>query len=122
MQAELEALTKALEAPSGPVIAIVGGAKVSTKLDLLGNLVARVDALVIGGGMANTFLPREGVGRRQVALREGPRRDRARDHGQGGARPDARIILPVDAVVADEFKAGAPRRRLRRSTRSRPTA
>src|SRR5262245_7166210 len=62
MQAELDALTKALEAPTKPVIAIVGGAKVSTKIDLLENLVAKVDALVIGGGMANTFLHAQGVG------------------------------------------------------------
>ena len=56
MQAELDALTKALETPARPVAAIVGGAKVSTKLDLLGNLLARVDVLIIGGAMANTFL------------------------------------------------------------------
>src|SRR5258706_13122857 len=62
MQAELEALGKALEAPTKPVIAIIGGAKVSTKIDLLENLVSKVDALVIGGGMANTFLHARGVG------------------------------------------------------------
>ena len=62
MQAELDALTKALGAPTRPVIAIVGGAKVSTKIDLLENLVSKVDALVIGGGMANTFLHAQGVG------------------------------------------------------------
>src|ERR1700692_1040635 len=62
MQAELDALAKALEAPQRPVVAIVGGAKVSTKLELLGNLVAKVDALVIGGGMANTFLAAQGRG------------------------------------------------------------
>src|ERR1700738_2174374 len=62
MQAELEALSKALEAPTKPVIAIIGGAKVSTKIDLLENLVSKVDALVIGGGMANTFLHAQGVG------------------------------------------------------------
>src|SRR5215469_16144231 len=61
MQAELQALSKALEAPTKPVIAIVGGAKVSTKIDLLENLVSKVDALVIGGGMANTFLHAQGV-------------------------------------------------------------
>ena len=61
MQAELDALDKALEPPKKPVIAIVGGAKVSTKLDLLENLVSKVDALVIGGGMANTFLHAQGV-------------------------------------------------------------
>jgi len=62
MQAELDALGKALEAPTRPVIAIIGGAKVSTKIDLLENLVGKVDALVIGGGMANTFLHAQGVG------------------------------------------------------------
>src|SRR6476646_5619805 len=62
MQAELEALNKALEAPAKPVIAIIGGAKVSTKIDLLENLVSKVDALVIGGGMANTFLHAQGIG------------------------------------------------------------
>src|SRR4029077_12413703 len=56
MQAELDALARALESPQRPVAAIVGGAKVSTKLDLLGNLIAKVDVLIIGGGMANTFL------------------------------------------------------------------
>src|SRR6201994_3125812 len=61
MQAELDALSKALEAPTRPVIAIIGGAKVSTKIDLLENLVSKVDALVIGGGMANTFLHAQGV-------------------------------------------------------------
>ena len=60
MEAELEALAKALEAPQRPVAAIVGGAKVSTKLELLGNLVAKVDVLIIGGGMANTFLAAQG--------------------------------------------------------------
>src|SRR3954463_6508652 len=62
MQAELEALTKGLESPTRPVVAIVGGAKVSSKIDLLENLVAKVDALVIGGGMANTFLYASGIG------------------------------------------------------------
>ncbi len=62
MQAELDALTKGLEAPARPVVAIVGGSKVSTKIDLLKNLVAKVDALVIGGGMANTFLHAAGLG------------------------------------------------------------
>ena len=78
MQAELEALTKALEAPERPVAAIVGGAKVSTKLDLLGNLVAKVNVLIIGGGMANTFLAAQGkaVGK---SLAEHDLADTARD-------------------------------------------
>ncbi len=83
MQAELEALDKALGNPKRPVCAVVGGAKVSTKLDLLGNLVGKVGKLIIGGGMANTFLAGAGDQDRQVAGREGPRRHRARDHGQG---------------------------------------
>ena len=71
MQAELDALSKALEVPQKPVIAIVGGAKVSTKLELLENLIGKVQGLVIGGAMANTFLHAQGVQRRQVAGREG---------------------------------------------------
>jgi phosphoglycerate kinase len=70
MEAELVALAKALEAPQRPVAAVVGGAKISTKLDLLGNLVAKVDVLIIGGGMANTFLAAQGkaieIGRAHV--------------------------------------------------------
>jgi phosphoglycerate kinase len=107
MQAELDALTKGLESPTRPVVAIVGGAKVSSKIDLLENLVAKVDALVIGGGMANTFLYASGVGvGRSLAekdLAETALRivDKARDAG-------CAIILPVDAMVAQEFKANAP--------------
>ena len=83
MQAELEALTIALGSPERPVAAIVGGAKVSTKLELLGNLINKVDVLIIGGGMANTFLFAEGQGGRQVALREGYGRQGARDSRRG---------------------------------------
>ncbi|MDP4023814.1 phosphoglycerate kinase [Methylobacterium sp. NEAU 140] len=107
MQAELDALTKGLEAPSRPVIAIVGGAKVSSKIDLLENLVAKVDILVIGGGMANTFLHAEGkpVGKSlcERDLAETATRIRAAAEKAG-----CRILLPVDAVVASEFKAQAP--------------
>ena len=105
MQAELAALARALELPERPVVAVVGGAKVSTKLELLGNLVKRVDVLVIGGGMANTFLAAQGkaVGR---SLCEHDLLDTARDIlAKAG---DCRILLPVDAVVASEFKAHAP--------------
>lgn len=104
MQAELAALARALEAPERPVVAVVGGAKVSTKLELLGNLVKRVDVLVIGGGMANTFLAAQGraVGK---SLCEHDLLDTARDIlAKAGA---CRIVLPVDAVVASEFKAHA---------------
>jgi phosphoglycerate kinase len=104
MQAELAALARALERPERPVVAIVGGAKVSTKLDLLGNLVKRVDTLVIGGGMANTFLAAQGlaVGR---SLCEHDLLDTARAVMAGAGA--CRIVLPVDAVVAAEFKAHA---------------
>ena len=105
MQAELAALARALELPERPVVAVVGGAKVSTKLELLGNLVKRVDVLVIGGGMANTFLAAQGkaVGK---SLCEHDLLDTARDIlAKAG---DCRIVLPVDAVVASAFKAHAP--------------
>ncbi|MGY4498500.1 hypothetical protein ACVWYH_002431 [Bradyrhizobium sp. GM24.11] len=86
MQVELDALEKALGSPTKPVIAIIGGAKVSTKIDLLENLVNKVDALVIGGGMANTFPARPGRWRRQVAGREGSRVHGRAHHGEGGSR------------------------------------
>ena len=105
MQAELAALARALELPERPVVAVVGGAKVSTKLELLGNLVKRVDVLVIGGGMANTFLAAQGkaVGK---SLCEHDLLDTARDILSKAG--DCRIVLPVDAVVASAFKAHAP--------------
>ena len=105
MQAELAALARALERPERPVVAVVGGAKVSTKLELLGNLVTRVDVLVIGGGMANTFLAAQGkaVGR---SLCEHDLLNTARDILAKAGK--CRIVLPVDAVVASEFKAHAP--------------
>jgi phosphoglycerate kinase len=109
MQAELDALTRALEAPQRPLAAIVGGAKISTKLDLLGNLLAKVDALIIGGGMANTFLAAEGkpVGK---SLAEHDLAATARDIMAKGAERHREIVLPVDAVVAREFAAHAPSR------------
>ena len=93
----------------GPLVAIVGGAKVSTKIDLLENLVAKVDALVIGGGMANTFLHAMGLERRQVARREGSRRDGAAHHREG-ARDQLR-----------HHPAGRRRLRLRVQGRARTT-
>lgn len=106
MQAELQALAAAFENPKRPLAAVVGGAKVSTKIDVLTNLIEKVDKLIVGGGMANTFLLAEG-----------------RDVGSSLAEPDlvstaievlrkaealgCRILLPNDAVVAQEFKAGA---------------
>jgi phosphoglycerate kinase len=107
MQAELDALSKALVAPAKPVIAIVGGAKVSTKIDLLENLVDRVDALVIGGGMANTFLHAQGV-KIGKSLAERDLADTARRIMEKADAAKCAIILPVDAVVAFHFQADAP--------------
>src|SRR4029079_4648148 len=98
MQAELEALSKALEAPTKPVIAIIGGAKVSTKLDLLENLVSKVDALVIGGGMANTFLHAQGVGIGK-SLAERDLAPTPLGILEKAERANCAIILPVDAVA-----------------------
>jgi phosphoglycerate kinase len=109
MQAELEALTKALEDPERPVAAIVGGAKVSTKLELLGNLIEKVNALIIGGGMANTFLAAVGksVGKSLAEHSLAPTArailSKAKDKG-------CEIVLLVDAVVAQKFAANAPSR------------
>jgi phosphoglycerate kinase len=107
MQAELEALTKALDAPTKPVIAIIGGAKVSTKIDLLENLVRKVDALVIGGGMANTFLHAMGVGIGKSLAEKDLAATALRIIDKAEAANCA-IILPVDAVVAFKFQAHAP--------------
>jgi phosphoglycerate kinase len=109
MQAELEHLARALENPQRPVVAIVGGAKVSTKIDLLTNLVAKVNALVIGGGMANTFLHARGVDIGQ-SLAERDLADTAREVEQRAEAAGCRILLPEDAVVADELKPGVPTR------------
>src|SRR5271167_2127407 len=103
MQAELEALTVALGAPERPVAAIVGGAKVSTKLDLLGNLINKVDILIIGGGRANTFLFAEGKGIGK-SLCEKELADTARAIVAAAEKAKCRILLPVDATVATELK------------------
>lgn len=107
MQAELDALESALGNPERPVGAIVGGAKVSTKLDLLGNLVGKVDMLAIGGAMANTFLHALGtdVGK---SLCEHDMADTAREILGWADEAGCQIILPADAVVAREFAEGAP--------------
>jgi phosphoglycerate kinase len=107
MQAELEALNAALGTPKRPVLAIVGGAKVSTKIDLLENLVSKVDGLVIGGGMANTFLAAQGkdVGK---SLCEHDLADTAKRIMAAAEKSGCDIILPVDAAVAKEFAANAP--------------
>ena len=109
MQAELEALGQALEDPTRPVAAIVGGAKVSTKLELLGNLSKKVDFLIIGGGMANTFLAALGkpVGK---SLCEKDLLDTARQMIAAAKLNKCEIVLPVDAVVAQKFEAHAPSR------------
>jgi len=109
MEAELEALSKALEKPQRPVTAIVGGAKISTKLDLLGNLLKKVDVLVIGGAMANTFLLAQGrnVGKSLVERDLVPTAESI----LAKAKTDKReIVLPVDAMVARKFEAHAPSR------------
>jgi phosphoglycerate kinase len=107
MQHELEALTKALGAPKRPVIAVVGGAKVSTKLDVLEHLIDKVDALVIGGGMANTFLHAQGVGIGKSLAEKDMAATALRIIAKAEEKNCA-LILPVDAVVADRFEAHAP--------------
>jgi phosphoglycerate kinase len=106
MQAEIEAISAALEAPKRPLAAIVGGAKVSTKLELLGNLIKKVDVLIIGGGMANTFLAAQGknIG---ASLCERDLLDTARAIMANAKNENCELVLPVDAIVASEFKAHA---------------
>ena len=107
MQAELEALDAALGNPARPVVAIVGGSKVSTKLELLGNLSKKVDVLVIGGAMANTYLAAQGhaMGR---SLQEAEMHDTARKILAEAAASSCEILLPADLVVAAEFAANPP--------------
>ncbi len=109
MQGELAALEKALHTPQRPVAAIVGGAKVSTKLDLIGNLLKHVDTLIIGGGMANTFLAAQGkaVGK---SLCENDLLQTARDILTEAKSLQREVVLPVDVVVAQTFAAHAPSR------------
>ena len=107
MEAELKALNAALGDPQRPVTAVVGGAKVSTKLELLGNLVAKVDHLVIGGGMANTFLVAQGVDVGK-SLAEHDMADTAREILARAKETGCKIHLPSDVVVAREFREGAP--------------
>ncbi len=109
MQAELQALTRGLESPQRPLVAVVGGAKVSSKIDLLENLVTKVDALVIGGGMANTFLFAAdfAIGR---SLAEKDLRDTALRILAKARESGCAIILPIDVIVAQEFKANAAHR------------
>lgn len=106
MQQELEALSGALENPAHPVAALVGGAKVSTKMAVLGNLIPKVDMIVIGGGMANTFLHAQGIDV-GASLCETDMADEARAIMARAAENDCEVVLPVDGVVAREFAAGA---------------
>jgi phosphoglycerate kinase len=105
MQAELEALDAALGNPQRPVAAIVGGSKVSTKLDLLGNLVTKVNVLVIGGAMANTFLAAQGIGVGK-SLQEAEMHPTALDILARARSASCEVVLPTDAVVATELKPG----------------
>jgi phosphoglycerate kinase len=109
MEAELKALDAALGNPARPVVAIVGGAKVSTKLKLLGNLCSKVDVLVIGGAMANTFLAAQGHGMGK-SLQEAEMHATARQIMDQAKAAKCEILLPVDLVVAEEFRANPPTR------------
>ena len=107
MQAEVEALTRALDDPERPLVALVAGAKVSTKLELLGNLISRVDVMVLGGGMANTFLFAQGtpIGK---SLAEKEMADTARAIAAKAKERNCQLVLPIDARIARRFEAGAP--------------
>lgn len=107
MEIELSALENALENPERPVGAIVGGAKISTKLDLLNNLLEKVDMLAVGGAMANTFLAAQGlsVG---TSVKEESMFDTARDIMAKAKARGCDLVLPVDVIVASDFMAGAP--------------
>lgn len=109
MQAELEALDAALGNPSRPVVAIVGGAKVSTKLDLIGNLSSKVDVLVIGGAMANTFLAAQGHAMGK-SLQEAEMHETALRMLAEAKANNCEILLPIDLVVSAAFAANAPSR------------
>lgn len=106
MEEELNALALALEKPTPPVIAIVGGAKISTKIDLLGNLVKKMDTLALGGGMANTFLAAAGIAVGKSLCEKGMK-DQALSIMQAAHDNGCKIVLPLDAVVAKELKVGA---------------
>ncbi len=106
MQAELTALSKALETPVRPVMAVVGGAKISSKIGVLENLLKRVDVLVIGGAMANTFLAAQGV-KVGKSLKEDDQFPIALKTLEAAKASGKKIVLPVDAALAKEFKAGA---------------
>ncbi|MGH6888222.1 MAG: phosphoglycerate kinase [Rhizomicrobium sp.] len=106
LQTELSHLHRALDRPERPLMAVIGGAKISTKLDLIGNLLRRVDVLVIGGAMANTFFAAQGfeIGK---SLSEPDHTDAAREVLEKAKSRDGALVLPCDVIVAKEFKAGA---------------
>lgn len=106
MQSELEALEAGLGNPERPIGAVVGGAKVSTKIDLLESLVIKIDVLIIGGGMANTFLAANGANM-GASLQEADMHDKARAIMAAAIKNDCRIVLPIDGRITTEFKAGA---------------
>jgi phosphoglycerate kinase len=106
MQREIEAIESALASPKRPVVAVIGGAKVSSKIDVLENLAGKVDALVVGGGMANTFLLAKGIAVGK-SLAEPNLVDTARKIMAAAEKAGSVIVLPTDVVVAKEFKAGA---------------
>ena len=105
MQAELDALNSALGNPARPLVAVVGGAKISTKLELIGNLTRKVDTLIIGGGMANTFLAAQGI-EIGTSLCETGMLDTARAITAEAEKNGCRILLPKDSVVASAFAEG----------------
>jgi phosphoglycerate kinase len=105
MQAELDALGQALDSPERPMAALIGGAKISTKMDVLGHLVTLVDVLIIGGGMANTFLHAQGIDVGK-SLCETEMADAARDIMAKAVENGCEVVLPIDAVVAREFAEG----------------
>ena len=109
MEAELSALERALETPQRPVGAVVGGAKVSTKIELLSNLVKKLDVLIIGGGMANTFLMAQGASL-GASLVEGDMLQTAKEILEEAKSTGCDILLPTDGLVATEFRGGAPYR------------
>ncbi|HEX2580720.1 MAG TPA: phosphoglycerate kinase [Dongiaceae bacterium] len=111
MEAELFHLSRVLDQPRRPVLALIGGAKISTKLALIGNLLAKVDRLAIGGGMANTFLAAQGIAI-GASLAERDMLDVARTILAQARERDCAILLPKDAIVAREFRAGAPSRQV----------
>jgi phosphoglycerate kinase len=109
MMEEINALRSVLDKPKRPVAAVVGGAKVSTKIPVLTNLAAKVDKLIIGGGMANTFLLAQGVGIGR-SLAEPDFLDTAREIMHAAKARSCEVVLPADVVIAAKFEAGAPSR------------